>query len=94
LRVPEFRYWVRLFIRRRRGLWIVFAGFALATASLLVRLLLYQRRYAARLDPESDGAVLNLAGNSEYYPALFREELERVATSLDNRLRARGEAAD
>jgi hypothetical protein len=84
----DWRYWVRLYVRSERGIWAVWAGFALALAALVWRLFLYRREYVVA--PTEDGSGVILAGRAEFYRALFADEVERVAADLEAHLRAAG----
>lgn len=82
----DWRYWVRLYVRSERGLWLLWLGFALAAAALTLRLGFFRREILAAVS--GDGTV-ELAGRAEYYRALFTDELEAIAAALRRSLAAR-----
>ena len=81
LTFEELRYAVKFFVRRERGVWLVYTGFFLACTALAVRLYLYRREYAVA----EDGGAVQIGGRAEYYPALFGEEFDRMVGALDAR---------
>ena len=88
LRFPEMRYWVRFYVVKERGLGILYAGFGIATAALIWRLLFYRREIIGFVQPRERTAVLRIAGRAEFYKALFQDELERIARTLERELTA------
>ena len=80
----DWRYWVRLYVRAERGIGLLWFGFGLAAAALATRLLLYRREWVLEVERAEGGAVLHFAGRSEYYRALFDDEMD----ALERRLRA------
>jgi cytochrome c biogenesis protein ResB len=88
----DWRYWVKLYVRSERGLWIVWLGFAIGAVSLASRLFFYRREYVIAARPGPDGPVLRLAARSEFYRALFADEAEAVFRDLSRELAARSDA--
>lgn len=77
----DWRYWVKLYVRSERGLWLMWLGFGLGAGALAWRLFLYRREYVVALAPGPDGA--RLGARAEYFRALFADEAEGVARALE-----------
>jgi cytochrome c biogenesis protein ResB len=80
----DWRYWVRLYVRSERGIGLLWFGFGLAAVALATRLFLYRREWVLEVERGEGGAVLHVAGRSEYYRALFDDEMD----ALERRLRS------
>jgi cytochrome c biogenesis protein ResB len=78
----ELRYAVKFFVRRERGVGLVYGGFVLACAALVARLFFYRREYALQETQEPGGARIEVGGRSEFYQALFEEEFDRMVAKL------------
>lgn len=74
----EYRRAVKFFVRRERGVSLLYAGFLLACLALVYRLTFYRRELSFRLEGEGEGARLEVGGRAEYYQSLFEEEFDRV----------------
>lgn len=79
---PEMRYWVRLYVVKERGLGILYAGFGIATAALVWRLLFYRREVIGAVGTENGKPVLQLAGRAEFYTSLFSDEFQVLKNSI------------
>jgi hypothetical protein len=75
----DLSYWARFYAVMEHGLFVVYAGFAMMIIALSIRLLLYRRELLGVVH----GGKLLLAGQSEYYPALFEDEFLRVTKALE-----------
>ncbi|GAB4483837.1 MAG: hypothetical protein OHK006_06280 [Thermodesulfovibrionales bacterium] len=87
LELPELRYWVRFYVVKDHGSGIVYAGFALATAALIWRLIFFRREIVGSVVPGPEGLALNLAGRAEFYRTLFDDEFRRLAERLRQAVR-------
>ena len=70
--------WAGLLIVSERGGSLLIAGFVLAVAGLVWRMLWYRREVLVGWDDE----CLTIAGRSQQYPLRFREELEELLAAL------------
>lgn len=85
LHFPDWRYWVKLYVRSERGIGVIFAGFGMATAALVWRLVFYRREYLVA--SRGGDSEIEVAGRSDYYRSLFADEFERVVSDLAIALR-------
>ena len=85
----DLRYWVRLYVRSERGLWLLWTGFALASLALGWRLFLYRREYVAEATTGEGGPVLHVAARAEFYRALFADEAGALLRELERALAER-----
>jgi cytochrome c biogenesis protein ResB len=76
--LEEIRYWVGIQVVSERGGAFLVAGFVVAVAGLIWRLLLYRREVVLSWDEEA----FRLVGRSESYPWRFRRELESLYARL------------
>ncbi len=71
LRISEVRYWAGFRIVSERGGALLVAGFVLAVAGIVLRMVLFRREMVVAL---GDGK-LRMAGRAEFIPARAREEM-------------------
>jgi hypothetical protein len=74
----ESRMWIGFQVVAERGGTLLIAGFLLAVAGLVWRMLIHRREVAVLWE---DGAI-QLLGRSEYYPWRFQEELRSLMETL------------
>lgn len=74
----DISYWADFYVGREYGLGVLYAGFALMTAALVVRFGFYRREIRGIVE---DG-VLYLTGRGEFFPVLFSDEMARIAGDL------------
>ena len=85
IEIREMPLWVRLYVVKERGLWIIYAGFACATGALIWRLMFYRRVIVGWVTQEDGGAFLHVAGRAEFYKALFEDEFNMMVGRLSQR---------
>jgi hypothetical protein len=74
-------------VRAERGLAVIWTGFGIASLALAWRLLLYRRELILEWSRDEGGAArVRLAGRSDYYRALFEDELARLVAALERDL--------
>lgn len=78
-------FWVRLYVVKEYGLETVYAGFVLAIAALVWRFVFYRRELVGAMVDREEGAVLYLAGRSEFYRNLYEDEFEAMVKTLERR---------
>lgn len=71
----DLTYWLKFYVVRERGLWMVYSGFALMVAALILRFGFYRRDIKGVME----AGVLHMAGRGEYFPAFFAEEFDAIA---------------
>lgn len=74
----EVRMWAMLGVSRDSGLPAVTLGFILIVAGLIIRLV-WNERYIRLFMREG---VVEIGGNSRYFPAMFEEELKKMAEEI------------
>jgi hypothetical protein len=79
----DWRYWVRLYVRSERGLWLLWLGFALGAGAVAWRLLLFRREWIVAGPP---GHGLVVAARADFYRARFADEAARIARDLEREL--------
>jgi hypothetical protein len=75
----KYAYWVKFLVVREYGLGIVYTGFVLITAALIVRFVFFRRDIRGVLE----GEKLHISGRAEYFPELFADEFGRVVDAID-----------
>lgn len=78
LEMREMPFWVRFYVIRQRGLWIVYTGFALASIAVIWRLLFYRREILGAVREENGSRRLVVAARSEYYKSLAEDEFDKL----------------
>lgn len=78
----EIPYWVRFYVVKEKGLWIVYTGFVFITIACIWRLLFYRRDIRGVIRQTEKGFVLHVGGRSEFYKALFRDEFEKIIGNI------------
>lgn len=89
----DWRYWVRLYVRSERGIWLLWSGFLSASVALAWRLFLYRREYVLEASAGEGEPVLRVAARAEFYRALFADEAGALVDDLAAALAAPGAAA-
>lgn len=82
----ELPYWVRFYVVRERGLYIVYSGFILAITGLIWRLIFYRKEIKGIIKCKDNKVILILGGKAEFYKALFSDEFKKTVDYLLNRL--------
>jgi cytochrome c biogenesis protein ResB len=78
LEMRDMPFWVRFYVVKQRGLPILYAGFALATFSVIWRLLFYRREIIGAVREQNGVRCLVVAGRSEYYKNLAEDEFAKL----------------
>jgi hypothetical protein len=82
LEMKEMPYWVRFSVSRERGLWIVYAGFAMASIAVIWRLIFFRREIVGAVREENGVRRAVLAARSEYYKSLAEDEFTALFDKL------------
>lgn len=77
----DLTYWANFYVVKEHGLPLVYAGFLIIVLALTVRFVFYRRDIRGYYE---DG-VLHIGGRAEFYPALFKEELKRLAAKTEDK---------
>lgn len=78
----EQSFWVRFLVTKEYGQEAIYAGFLLALAALIWRLVYYRRELSGEVQ-ESDGKrTLQLSARGDFYQALARDEFDRTVQRL------------
>ncbi len=83
LSLPKIVYWVRFYVVKERGLWIVYAGFCIATAALIWRLVFHRREIAGSIKEQDGVTRLQIAGRAEFFEALFEDEFFGLVNDIE-----------
>ncbi len=78
LEFTELRYWVHLDVSRDSGLPFIFLGFIAIIVGLTVRLALNEKEAWVIIN----GNKVGIGGRARFFPALFEEELKRLAEEM------------
>lgn len=78
IELKEVRMWVMLGVSRDSGLPVVTLGFILIVAGLIIRLV-WNDRHVRLFMREG---VVEIGGSSRYFPAMFEEELKKLAEEI------------
>jgi cytochrome c biogenesis protein ResB len=78
LTLPDIRYYGQFRVIYDPGLIFVFGGFMMMVLGICWRYFLYRRQVWAIIETTSSGALLHLAGTSDYFRESFTEELENL----------------
>ncbi|RII25034.1 MAG: cytochrome C biogenesis protein ResB [Geobacter sp.] len=82
LMLKELPYWVRFSVFKERGLFIIYAGFALASLAVVWRFLFYRREVVGIVREEEGESLLVVAGRSEFYKSLTEDEFTAMFNKL------------
>jgi cytochrome c biogenesis protein ResB len=82
LEMRELRYWVRFNVVKEQGIPILYAGFALASLSIVWRLLFFRREIVGAVRGDGVELRLEVAARSEYYKSLADEEFTKLFADL------------
>lgn len=74
----DYTYWINFYVGQERGLMIIYAAFVLMTIALVIRFGFYRRDIRALAEEET----VFLAGRSEYFPVMFREEFAGLKAAM------------
>lgn len=78
----ELPYWVRFYVLKERGLFLVYSGFAMATFAVVWRLLMYRREIVGVVREENGERRLVVAARAEYYKSLAEDEFTKLFATL------------
>lgn len=78
LEFTDLHYWAQFEVSRDRGMPFVTAGFFIIISGLVARLLLNEKNIWVIISENNIG----VGGRARYFPALFEEELKRLAENL------------
>ncbi len=82
LEFREMRRWVYFRVIRDRGVAVLFWGFVISFIGLVVRFFLHERTMKITVVERGRGSGIVVSGKSRYFPALFQEDIERMADNL------------
>ncbi len=82
-----YRYSVYLNVIREYGRGPLIAGFVLALAGLLMRLIFYQKRLWLAVSEDTHATEVLIYGRSEYFHLSFNEELKRLSEKIREALK-------
>lgn len=82
----ELRQWVEFLIVREYGNIPLFAGFIAGAAGLIMRLVFFQKTVRVHIEKFEGIYTFFLAGRSEYFQHIFKEELEQLVAGLSREL--------
>lgn len=68
-------YWVRFYVVKEYGIWVIYAGFTLMLFALTIRFLFFRRDISGIVHGDS----LYVGGKGDFFPALFDDEFRRIA---------------
>jgi cytochrome c biogenesis protein ResB len=80
----DIRYWAEFLIIREYGKYPLIAGFFFASIGLIMRLVFYQKRMRIAIEYMDNKSLLYIDSKSEYFQYSFKDEMERLVTSLNN----------
>ena len=78
LEFVDLYHWIQLDISKDSGMPFIMAGFFLIVAGLLVRVMLSEKSIWVIIE----SGEIGIGGRTRYFPALFEEELKRVAEKI------------
>lgn len=78
----DIRYWITLSVSRDYGLPIVKWGLLFIVSGLALRFVLNEKKVWIKATDGGDRDRAELSGRAPYFPALFEEELKRLAEEL------------
>jgi hypothetical protein len=78
----ELPYWVRFYVLKEQGVFLVYAGFALASIAIIWRLLMFRREIVGAVREEDGELRLVVAARAEYYKSLAEDEFTKLFTEL------------
>ena len=78
LEMRDMPFWVRFYVLRQRGLWLVYAGFAIASIAVIWRLIFYRREIVGAVRDVEGARRLVVAARSEYYKSLSEDEFDKL----------------
>jgi len=84
LEMREMPFWVRFYVRRDGGLWLIYTGFAIASIAVIWRLIFYRREIVGAVREEEGACRLEVAARSEYYKKLAEDEFDKLFAKLVN----------
>ena len=76
--MQEMPFWVRFMVIKEYGLFILYAGFAMASIAVIWRFLFFRRELIGALREEGGGWRLLVAGRSEFYKSLAIDEFTEL----------------
>lgn len=88
LEFTELRHWLELIISKDVGVPVIIIGFVAIILGLLVRFLLNDRHLWIIMKETDNGLLLEVGGRARFFPAMFDEELKKLAEEI--RVRAEG----
>lgn len=83
LEFRELRHWVDLIVSRDKGVKVVLYGFTIIVAGLVIRFILTEKMIWVIMKPTEKGFELGVGGRAGYFPAMFDEELKRLAGEIE-----------
>lgn len=79
---PEIRKWAYLKVTRDKGAPFIFFGLVVAVAGLVIRFAVHEKTVHVVVSDEPGKINVVIAGKSRYFPALFVDEIDRIANTL------------
>ena len=74
----ELPYWVRFYVLKEQGVFLVYTGFAIASIAVIWRLLLFRREIVGAVREVEGVRYLVVAGRAEYYKSLAEDEFVKT----------------
>jgi cytochrome c biogenesis protein ResB len=74
----ELPYWVRFYVLKEQGIFLVYAGFAIASIAVIWRLLMFRREIVGAVREEGGARRLVVAARAEYYKSLAEDEFTKT----------------
>lgn len=82
LEFKELRYWVQLDVSKDAGVPLVTIGFFVIISGLAVRMVLNEKAVWIIIKETADGTEVGVGGRARFFPALFEEEIKRLAGEI------------
>lgn len=78
----ELPYWVRFYVVKEKGLYLVYTGFAFIITALIWRLIFYRKEIRGMVKYENGKFILKLGGRAEFYRELFSDEFKKLTEDI------------
>ena len=78
----ELPYWVRFYVLKEQGIFLVYTGFAIASIAVIWRLLLFRREIVGSVGIKNGECYLMIAARAEYYKSLAEDEFKKTFSEL------------
>lgn len=85
LEFVELKNWMELIVSRDAGVPVITIGFIMISLGLLARFILNEKHLWVIMNEKDTGTAVGIGGRTRYFPAIFDEELKRLAEELKGR---------